>query len=232
VDIRRSATLSRQGCESLAYLGAILEEATGISAKASEGGGLLTPRGDPYFPGVAVKFPGGQVRAADRVGMWVDGDHVRLAMWPAELMPQYTRVYSDPKKVEALIELENHAGWTLQANFQLAHRFAQPLQRWYPCRHLSGQEYVNQWIDDFHEGCAGGRTIDEIADPRFFDWLVERSYAHDSERGSTSGVGEQQAISHPGTYTSGHRGISKLAICRRIRRGPQGWIRCGNSRGD
>jgi hypothetical protein len=105
-------------------------------------------------------------------------------MWPAELKPQYRCVYSDRTKVEALIKLENHAGWTLQANFQLAHRFAQPLQRWYPCRHLSGPVYVNQWIDDFREGCAGGRTLDEIADPRFFHWLVERSYARDSERGS------------------------------------------------
>jgi hypothetical protein len=124
------------------------------------------------------------VRAFDRVSIWIDGDHVRLGMWPAELQPQYTLVYSDATKVQALIELENHAGWALQANFQLAHRFAQPLQRWYPDRHLPGPVYVHQWIDDFHEGCAGGRTLDEVADPRFFDWLVARSYADDSELGS------------------------------------------------
>jgi hypothetical protein len=93
-------------------------------------------------------------------------------------------VYSDPKKIEALIELESHAGWKLQANFQLAHRFAQPPQRWWPRRLLSGPVYVNQWIDDFRQGWAGGRTLEEVADPRFFDWLVERSYAHGSERGS------------------------------------------------
>jgi O-acetyl-ADP-ribose deacetylase len=165
-------------------LEAILEKATGISAKTSKGGGLLTPRGDPYFPSVTVKFPGERVVAFDRVGMWIDGDHVRLAMWPAELMAQYKRVYSDPTKVEALIDLGNHAGWTLDSNFQLAHRFAQPLQRWYPARNLSGPLYANQWMDDFREGCAGGRTRDEVADPRFFDWLLRRGYARDSERRS------------------------------------------------
>ena len=110
----------------LQSLEAILEAATSISATASGGAGVLTPRGDPYLPSVTVKFPGERVVAFDRVGMWVDGDRVRLAIWPAELKAQYTRVYSDPAKVEALIDLGNHAGWTLDSNFQLAHRFAQP----------------------------------------------------------------------------------------------------------
>jgi hypothetical protein len=173
-----------KGASLLHSLEAILEEATGISARTQNGGGVLTPRGDPYFPGVIVKFPGKQVVAFDRVGMWLDGDYVRLAMWPAELMAQYTRVYSDPTKVEALIDVGNHAGWTLQSNFQLAHRFAQPLQRWYPARNLSGPQYVNRWTDDFREGCAGGRTRDQVADPRFFDWLLRRGYARDGERGT------------------------------------------------
>ena len=168
----------------LESLEAILEAATRISATASWGAGVLTPRGDPYLPSVTVKFPGERVVAFDRVGMWVDGEHVRLAMWPAELMAQYTRVYSAPAKVEALIDLGNHAGWTLESNFQLAHRFAQPLHRWYPARNLSGSRYVNQWIGDFREGCAGGRTLDEVADPRFFDWLLRRGYARDGENGS------------------------------------------------
>jgi hypothetical protein len=64
----------------LQNLEAILEAATGISATASAGGGVLTPRGDPYLPSVTVKFPGERVVAFDRVDMWVDGDHVRLAM--------------------------------------------------------------------------------------------------------------------------------------------------------
>jgi O-acetyl-ADP-ribose deacetylase len=165
-------------------LEAILGEATGISASAYKGGGVLTPSGEPYLPGVTVKFPGKRVVAFDRVGMWVDGNHVRLAMWPAELKDQYTRVYSDATKVEAIIDLGNHAGWMLESNFQLAHRFAQPPQRWLPAKHPSGPRYVRQWIDDFREGCAGGRTRDEVADPRFFRWLVKRGYAHESERAS------------------------------------------------
>jgi hypothetical protein len=165
----------------LLSLGAILEEATRIPAKAYNGGGTFTLSGEPNLPGFSVKFPGDQVVAFDRVGMSADGDHVRVGMWPAELKPQYTRVYSDPTKVAALIELENHPGWTLKSNFHLAYRFAQPLQRWYPGRHLPGALYVEQWIDDFREGCAGGRTRDEVADPRFFRWLVERGYARDGE---------------------------------------------------
>ena len=69
-------------------LGSILEEATRIGAKAYKGGGVFTPSGEPYLPGFTVKFPGDQVVAAQRVSMWVDGDHIRLGMWPAELKPQ------------------------------------------------------------------------------------------------------------------------------------------------
>ncbi|ORA15587.1 hypothetical protein BST16_09280 [Mycobacterium asiaticum DSM 44297] len=165
-------------------LGAILEQATGITATFDNGGEVLSPRGDCCLPGFTVKFPGDQLVAFDRVGLRVDGDHVRLHVWPAELKAQYTRVYSDPTKVKALIDLGNHPDWTLQSNFQLAYRFAQPIQRWFPDRQLSGRQYVNQWIDDFREGCAGARTRDQVADPRFFDWLLKRGYACDSERRS------------------------------------------------
>jgi hypothetical protein len=103
----------------LESLEAILEAATRISATASGGAGVLTPRGEPYLPSVTVKFPGERVVAFDRVGMWVDGDHVRLAMWPAELKAQYSRVYSDPAKVEALIDVGNRAGWTLDSTSSL-----------------------------------------------------------------------------------------------------------------
>ena len=41
---------------------------------------MLTPRSEPYLASVTVKFPGSRVVAFDRVDMWVDGDHVRLAM--------------------------------------------------------------------------------------------------------------------------------------------------------
>ena len=70
------------------------------------------------------------------------------------------------------------------ARRQQGHRFAQPTQRWYPGRHLAGPLYVHQWIDDFRAGCAGARTRDELADPRFFRWLVERGYARGSELAS------------------------------------------------
>lgn len=43
---------------------------------------------------------------------------------------------------------------------------------------------MQQWVDDFHDGRAGGRTRDEIADPRFFQWLVERRYARADEEES------------------------------------------------
>jgi O-acetyl-ADP-ribose deacetylase len=167
----------------LLSLQTILEQATKISAKSDPGGGTLSPVGEPYFPSVAVIFPNDQVFRVDRAGMWVDGDCIRIGMWPAELKPQYDRVYSDPRKVEALLELENDANWTVKSNFHLAYRFANPRQRWYPGRHLPAALYLDQWINDFRKN-AGGRTLDEVANPRFFRWLVERGYAHESERGS------------------------------------------------
>jgi O-acetyl-ADP-ribose deacetylase len=103
-----------------------LEQATKISAKSDPGGGTLSPVGEPYFPSVAVIFPKDQVFTVDRAGMWVDGDCIRIGMWPAELKPQYDRVYSDSRKVEALLELGNDANWTVRSNFHLAYRFANP----------------------------------------------------------------------------------------------------------
>jgi O-acetyl-ADP-ribose deacetylase len=162
----------------------ILEEATKISATTYKGGGVFTPRGQPLLPGVTAKFPANRVVAFDRVNMWVDGQRVCLGMWPAELKPQYTRVYSDPTKVEALITLVDHAELELHSNFHLAYRFAQPIQRWYPRRRLPGAQYVSQWIDDFRGDCAGARSRDQLADPIFSGWLVERQYAHESELAS------------------------------------------------
>ncbi|KUI43887.1 hypothetical protein AU198_25530 [Mycobacterium sp. GA-1199] len=38
---------------------------------------------------------------------------------------------------------------------------AGPLQRWCPRRNLPGSSYVCQWIDDFREGRARGRSREE-----------------------------------------------------------------------
>jgi O-acetyl-ADP-ribose deacetylase len=160
-----------------------LREATKIPANSQPGGGVLSPVGEPFLPSTEVIFPKDQVFTVDRAGMWIDSDCIRIGMWPAELKPQYTRVYAAPRKVEALLELENDANWTLKSNFHLAYRWANPRQRWYPGRHLPAQLYLNQWIKDFRKD-AGGRTLDEVANPRFFRWLVERGYAHESEHGS------------------------------------------------
>jgi hypothetical protein len=162
----------------------ILEQATRISAKSQPGGGTLSPVGEPFLPSVEVIFPDDQVFAVDRAGVWIDGDCIRIGMWPAELKPQYTRVYSDPRKVEALLKLEDDPNWTLKSNFHLAYRFANPRQRWYPGRHLPAPLYLNQWIDDFRKGCAAARTRGEIDRTRFFRWLVESGYARESELGS------------------------------------------------
>ena len=146
--------------------------------------GLLVLRGEPLFPGVTVKFAADGVRGADRATLFIDGAYVHLGVWPAELQAQYTYMYFDPARVDALLELGAADGFTVQPNFQLAHRFAQPLQRWFTTRVLSAEEYLHQWVDDFRDGRAGGRTHEEIADPGFFRWLVDRRYALDSEEES------------------------------------------------
>ncbi len=61
-------------------------------------------------------------------------------------------MYSDPARVDALLELNSLDGFTVEPNFQLAHRFAQPLQRWFPSRLLSAEDYLQQWVDDSTTG--------------------------------------------------------------------------------
>jgi hypothetical protein len=122
-----------------------------------------------------VRFPKDQVIAVERVGMWIDGGDVRLGMWPAELQPQYNRVYSDPTKVEGLIALGDEEDWELNSNFHLGFRFAGPQQRWYPKRHLTGPAYVRQWIKDFRDGRARGGTRQRIQDLSFRRWLKDRA---------------------------------------------------------
>ena len=78
-------------------LPAILEEPTGMSGKHTAGK-VISPSGMMCPPGVEVKLPE-QVRALDRVNMRLDGGSICLGMCPAELKPQYERVYSDPKKI-------------------------------------------------------------------------------------------------------------------------------------
>jgi hypothetical protein len=165
-------------------LDTVLQRATGLSPKASAVEGTLVPRGDALLPGATIKFAAKDVRGADRAALFADGQFVHLGVWPAELQPQYSYLYSNRVRVDALLELDTHTGFTVEPNFQLAHRFAQPLQRWFPTRLLSAEDYLGQWIDDFHAGRAGGRTRDEIADPGFFSWLVARRYALASEEES------------------------------------------------
>src|SRR5947208_2682052 len=56
-------------------LDSILGEATGISPKAHNGEGLLTPRADPYCPGVTVNCPSDHVRGAARAKRY---GHLRI----------------------------------------------------------------------------------------------------------------------------------------------------------
>lgn len=160
-------------------LPAILEEAAGIPGKHI-GGAVVSPSGRVYPPGVEVKFPE-QVRAVDRANMWLDGGTIRLALWPAELKPQYECVYSDPNKVEALIGLADLPNWAIAANFHLAYWLAAPGKRWYPGRQLSGPEYLRQWIDDFRDQRPGRRPREQLDDTSFRQWLILRSYASESE---------------------------------------------------
>ena len=88
----------------------------------------------------------------DRVNLEVDGGNICLGMWPAEVQTQYTRFYSDPKKVEAVIALADSEGWKVNSNFHIAYWHAQPAHRWYP--HLLEPGYVRQWIVDFRRGRA------------------------------------------------------------------------------
>jgi hypothetical protein len=159
----------------LRRLRSLLQEATGLP-------GTITPRaedpatGRQYPPGVNVKLPKVQVTAADRVGMWIENDAVHLAMWLGELKAQYRYLYRQPDRVESLIKLAEQPGWKLDANFHIGYRFSRSFQRWYPTRHLSGIDYVRQWVEDVHHN-AGQRTREQIQTNGFHTWLTERHYA-------------------------------------------------------
>ncbi len=154
-------------------------DATGISGKHT-GEAVVSPSGLVRPPGFEVKFPA-QVRAVDRVNMWLDGGNISLGMWPAELKPQYERVYSDPKKVEALVALADLPNWDIAANFHLAYWLAATAKRWYPRRQLSGPEYLRQCIDDFRDHRPGRRPREDLDDKSFRRWLIQRRYASESE---------------------------------------------------
>ena len=159
----------------LRRLRSLLQDATGLA-------GTITPRsedpatGRKYPPGVNVKLPEDKVTAADRVGMWIEDDAVHLAMWLAELGRQYKHLYRHPDRAESLVRIAVQPGWKLDANFHIGYRFSRSFQRWYPARHLSGTDYVQQWIDDVDHH-AGQRTREQLKSKTFQSWLTERHYA-------------------------------------------------------
>jgi hypothetical protein len=157
----------------LRRLRTILETATGFTAEVRDVGGHA-----------GVKFPQDQVVAFDRVSLYIEGDNVVLSAWPAELAPQYKRVYARPDRAEALIALTEEPGWQVHGNFHLAFWRSSGPQRWYPTRRLPGSTYVRQWVDDFADGRAGRRPRKELNDSRFRGWLIQRGYAVDAEMGS------------------------------------------------
>lgn len=157
----------------------ILEEASGISGEIHQGGGVISPRGRPLLPAAGIKFPEDQVLAVDRAALWVEGGHVCLCMWPAEVQTQYARFYPYPAKVEAVIGLAESEGWIVNSNFHIAHWHAQPAHRWYP--QLGEPTCIRRWIVDFRRGRAGARSRQEVQDPTFRQWLVERGYVAESE---------------------------------------------------
>jgi hypothetical protein len=151
-------------------LRAILEEATGLPAEVRDVNGHA-----------GVKFPGRQVVAFDRVSLYVDGDNVVVSTWPAELTPQYTSVYGEPARAEALIALAQDPAWQVRSNFHLSFWRASSPRRWYPARHLSGEAYVEQWIQDFKNHRAGRKPVEEATDESFRNWLVNRNYSSREE---------------------------------------------------
>ncbi len=157
----------------LRRLKTILEKATWLPAEVRD-----------VWGHAGVKFPPNQVKAFDRVSLFFDADKLVLSMWPAELAPQYKHVYSDPKRVDALIALTKDPAWHIAANLHLAYWRAAGPQRWYPRRHLDGPSYVRQWVEDFKNHRAGRRARDDINDPEFRAWLIARKYASKDEMGS------------------------------------------------
>lgn len=176
----------------------ILELATGLSGEVTKE--LVNAvSGDVYPPGANVRFSKDHIRTAERVAMWVDNGKLCLAVWPGELAAQYRRLYADSRLVDDLIALCDQPQWELNANFHLAFPHSNAAHRWYPRtrRHCTGAEYVKQWVVDFNAGCAGARTYEKIADPTFWQWLVERRYADTEDRATFEVWLEKQPKKRP-----------------------------------
>jgi hypothetical protein len=154
----------------LRRLRTILEKATGLSAEIS----------GKY---VEIKFPDKKVVAFDRVNLSIEGGNIVLNVWTAELAPQYKHVYSDAKRVAALTALADDPAWQIKPNFHLAYWRSSTPQRWYPpnVKQLPAPTYLQQWVKDFQDQRAGRRPREDINDPSFRQWLLERKYAAESE---------------------------------------------------
>ncbi|ORV89483.1 hypothetical protein [Mycolicibacterium iranicum] len=161
----------------------VLQRATGLDGKYLAGSVNATSS-QVYQPSTSVKFPTGSVASVERVNLWLEDADVRLAVWPAELKSQFTSVYSDPGKVQRLIAAEDASRWEIFPNFQLAFPFSAPAMRWYPRRHLTGAQYLNQWIDDLRDDRARGCRREDVERNEFWDWLLERRYADRDDRQS------------------------------------------------
>lgn len=179
-----STDLARCGGDSdlvLERLLAILRTATGLDGDHLRGSVNATS-GEVYPPSVSVKLPKAKVTAVERINMWSERDGIKLACWPAELKSQYTAVYSSAPKIRALADAEALSHWHIRPNFQLAFPFSAAAMRWYPRRHLTGRQYVTQWVDDLRENRAGARRRADIERSVFWDWLIGRRYADPDDR--------------------------------------------------
>lgn len=158
----------------------ILESAAGTTGRTTPGGTAF-PSGRPFPPGCFVKFAESSTAVVQRAGMWEEGAEVRLGVWPGELKPQYTRLYSEMAAVEQVIEAAEESNWRIETNFHIAYRLASPTMRWYPRRTLTAPVYLRQWVGDFKAGRAGGRTRAQLDDPATRHWLVDSQYASEEE---------------------------------------------------
>jgi hypothetical protein len=149
-------------------LRSILEELTGLEGVE----GLV---GEVY-----VKFPSDRVTSVQRAALRATPSEVLLETYPAELAPQARHVYEEPSRVEALIELSESDGWSLEPNFHVSYFRAPWYQRWYTTPRLSGPDYLRSWVEDLDK--VGRYPRKHFEDPVFWRWLLDRGYAQEGDK--------------------------------------------------
>ncbi len=112
--------------------------------------------------------------AIQRVALDERDGEIVLSVWPGELKPQATYLYSNGR-ADRLASLDHESEWTVRPSPHLAFFTSNWRQRLYMHCDLSIGEYVRRWGGEDREYI--GRWQPEAVRTELWPWLIDRGYA-------------------------------------------------------